>query len=50
MTDQRNWFRRTQVHNTLTLDDENLAHTDSKCLRWETDGATEIVTVGNPSY
>ena len=50
VTDQRNWFRRTQVHNTLTLDDENLAHTDSKCLRWETDGATEIVTVGNPSY
>ncbi len=45
---QRNWFRQTQVHNTLTLDGRNLEHTDSKCLRWETDDATHIVTVGNP--
>ena len=36
--------------NTLTLDGRNLEHTDSKCLRWETDDATHIVTVGNPSY
>lgn len=50
VTDQRNWFRQTQVHNTLTLDGRNLEHTDSKCLRWETDDATHIVTVGNPSY
>ena len=50
VTDQRNWFRRTQVHNTLTLEGRNLERTDSKCLRWETDGATDIVTVENPSY
>ena len=50
VTDQRNWFRQTRVHNTLTLGGRNLEHTDSKCVRWETDGATDILTVENPSY
>lgn len=50
VTAQRNWFRQTQVHNTLTLDDRNFEHTDSKCVRWTTDGATDILTVENPSY
>ena len=47
---QRNWFRQTCVHNTLTLDDRNLDATDSKCLRWETVDGTDILTVENPSY
>ena len=47
---QRNWFRQTRVHNTLTLDGRNLDATDSKCLRWETVGGTDILTVENPSY
>ena len=50
VTDQRNWFRQTRVHNTLTLGGRNLERTDSKCVRWETDSATDIVTVENPSY
>ena len=50
VTDQRNWFRQTRVHNTLTLGGRNLERTDSKCVRWETDGATDILTVENPSY
>ena len=47
---QRNWFRQTSVHNTLTLEDRNLETTDSKCIRWVTDGTTDILTVVNPSY
>ena len=47
---QRNWFRQTCVHNTLTLDGRNLDATDSKCLRWETVDGTDILTVENPSY
>ncbi len=46
----RNWFRQTQVHNTLTLDDRNLERTDSRCLTWETDGPAERLTVESPSY
>ncbi|WP_300257534.1 heparin-sulfate lyase HepC [uncultured Alistipes sp.] len=47
---QRNWFRQTRVHNTLTLDGRNLETTDSKCTRWETVDGTDILTVENPSY
>ena len=50
VNDQRAWFRQTRVHNTLTLDGRNLDATDSKCLRWETAGPTDILTVENPSY
>lgn len=50
VTDQRNWFRQTQVHNTLTLDDRNFEKTDSRCLLWQTKGTTDVVVVENPSY
>lgn len=46
----RDWFRQTQVHNTLTLDGRNLAYTASRCTAWSTDGATDRLTVENPSY
>ncbi|MDE6125433.1 MAG: heparinase II/III family protein, partial [Muribaculaceae bacterium] len=32
---QRDWFRQTAVHNTLTLDDKNLQTRVSKLLKWE---------------
>jgi len=47
---QRDWFRQTMVHNTLTLDNKNLEKTDSKCLLWKTDGKNDILVVENPSY
>ncbi|WP_300797848.1 heparin-sulfate lyase HepC [uncultured Alistipes sp.] len=50
VTAQRNWFRRTAVHNTLTLDDRNLDSTASRCLRWSTAGDTDLAVVENPSY
>lgn len=46
----RDWFRQTQVHNTLTLDDRNLARTDSHCTAWSTEGTSDLLTVENPSY
>jgi heparan-sulfate lyase len=47
---QRNWFRQTMIHNTLTLDNKNLEKTDSKCLLWKTGDKNDILVVENPSY
>lgn len=47
---QRNWFRQTRVHNTLTLDNRNLETTDSKCLLFDTQEANDILVYENPSY
>ena len=47
---QRDWFRQTRVHNTLTLDNRNLETTDSQLLLWEpSDEVTTLVTE-NASY
>lgn len=44
----RNWFRSTKVHNTLTLNNENLEITDSKTLLWEgKDNIQKLVTENN---
>ena len=47
---QRNWFRQTRVHNTLTLDNRNLETTDSKLLHWETSPEQTLLVTENPSY
>ncbi len=47
MLAERNWFRQTRVHNTVTLDDRNFDTTDSKLRRWSRFGR---VTVVNESY
>lgn len=47
---QRNWFRQTRVHNTLTLDNRNLENTDSKLLHWEVSPEETILVTENPSY
>lgn len=46
----RNWFRQTKVHNTLTLNNQNLEGTDTKCLLWEGKGDIQKLVVENPSY
>jgi len=50
VNDQRNWFRQTMVHNTLTLDNKNLEVTESKCLLWDKKDNVETLVVENPSY
>jgi len=50
VNDQRNWFRQTMVHNTLTLDNKNLETTESKCLLWDQKPNVETLVVENPSY
>ena len=47
---QRDWFRQTKVHKTLTLNDQNLDSTDTECLLWETGGPIQKLVVENPSY
>ncbi len=47
---QRNWFRQTRVHNTLTLDNRNLETTESKLLHWETSPEQTLLVTENPSY
>ena len=47
---QRDWFRQTRVHNTLTLDNRNLEKTESKLLLWKTKGQQTLCVTENPSY
>ena len=47
---QRNWFRQTRVHNTLTLDNRNLDSTDSKLLLWKASPEETVLVTENPSY
>lgn len=47
---QRNWFRQTAVHNTLTLDNRNLEITQSVTRLWKAEGDTRILVTENPGY
>ena len=46
---QRAWFRQTKVHNTLTLNNENLT-SNSVCRFWETTTNLDVLSVQNNSY
>lgn len=48
--EEREWFRQTRVHNTLTLNNATLDSTDSKCLYWSTGEKMDILVYENPSY
>ena len=48
--EERNWFRRTSVHNTLTLGNKNIETTDSKTLLWQPEGDVQILVTENQSY
>lgn len=50
VNNERNWFRQTMVHKTLTLNNTNLENTDSKYLLWQTGGNVEKLVVENQSY
>lgn len=47
---QRNWFRQTGVHNTLTLDNRNLETTESVTKLWQPEGDVQILVTENPGY
>ena len=50
VTAERDWFRQTRVHNTLTLDNRNLESTTSKRLLWDDTKGNVRVVVENQSY
>jgi heparan-sulfate lyase len=47
---EREWFRQTRVHNTLTLNNANIDSADSRCLYWNVDAGSDVLVVENPSY
>lgn len=47
---QRNWFRQTAVHNTLTLDNKNIETTQSVTKLWKTLPNAQVFVTENPSY
>jgi heparan-sulfate lyase len=47
---QRDWYRQTKVHATLTLDNQNMVITKAQQNKWETGKNLDILTYTNPSY
>ncbi|MNK19711.1 Heparin-sulfate lyase precursor [compost metagenome] len=47
---QRNWYRQTRIHSTLTLDNQNMVITKAQQNKWETGKNLDILTYTNPSY
>ncbi|MGJ7032529.1 heparin-sulfate lyase HepC [Niabella hirudinis] len=56
ITKQRNWYRQTRIHSTLTLNDENMIITKAHLDKWQPspspmgEGRGELLTYTNPSY
>lgn len=50
ITKQRNWYRQTRVHSTMTLDNQNMVITKAQQNKWETGKNLDILTYTNPSY
>ncbi len=46
---EREWFRQTRVHNTLTLDRANI-DSNSKCIYWNTSDDLDVLKYENASY
>lgn len=47
---QRNWYRQTKVHNTMTLDGKNITSTLGKSLKVESQGTTDVLVTENQGY
>jgi len=50
VTKMRNWYRQTKVHNTLTLNNENMIITKGEQNKWQTNKNLDVLTYTNPSY
>lgn len=46
----RRWFRRTDSHNTMTLDNKDIDNTDSKTLLWDAEASTPVLVTENQGY
>lgn len=46
----RRWFRRTDSHNTMTLDNKDIDNTDSKTLLWNAEASTPVLVTENQGY
>lgn len=46
----REQYRQTKMHNTLTLDDQNMLITNAKQNKWKTGKMMDVLTFTNPSY
>jgi heparan-sulfate lyase len=47
---QRDWYRQTRVHSTLTLNNQNMVITKATQNKWETGKNLDVLTYTNPSY
>ena len=47
---QRNWFRQTRVHNTLTLNNKTYEKPHSVTKLWQPSGDVQILVTENPGY
>jgi heparan-sulfate lyase len=47
---QRDWYRQTRVHDTLTLDNRNMVVTKAVRQQWETSDKLDLLRFTNPSY
>ncbi|TDO97094.1 heparin-sulfate lyase HepC [Flavobacterium sp. 245] len=50
VTKMRNWFRQTNGHSTLTLDNQNMVITKAEQNKWKTSKNLDLLTYTNPSY
>lgn len=50
ITKMRESFRQTRVHNTLTLNNQNMVITNAHLDKWKTTKEETILTYTNPSY
>ncbi|WP_394803696.1 heparinase II/III family protein [Niabella hibiscisoli] len=46
----RDWYRQTRVHNTLTLDNQNMVVTKAVQNKWQAGDYLDVLTYTNPSY
>lgn len=46
----RDWFRRTKIHNTMTLNDKNISTTEGKFLKMDTQNNIDVVVTENQGY
>jgi heparan-sulfate lyase len=46
----RDEYRQTKMHNTLTLNDQNMVITKAKLEKWESSDQLSVLTYANPSY
>ncbi|MDR0940144.1 MAG: heparinase II/III family protein [Mediterranea sp.] len=48
--EERDWFRQTAVHNTVTLNNKNLETTQSVTRLWQPEGDVQTLVTENPGY